>query len=291
MGADRPRLNDEEFEGLRALVLERTGLRIRRHKRPLVESRLARRLDALGVEHFAEYRRRLVTEDADGVELSHLINAATTNSTHFFREQHHLEYLAATWLPARMARARRDVPSTLRIWSAGCSTGEEPYSIATTLLDALPATPAVDVKILASDIDTDVLATAKAAIYPSEDLAGRSPAFLARHFLRGTGRYDGFVRVRPEVAALVSFRRINLLDTTWPVYTRFDVIFCRNVLIYFDVAMRTAVLRRFRGLLKDDGVLILGYSESVQDASLGLKHVGRTIYLPSATPRPSASRA
>jgi chemotaxis protein methyltransferase CheR len=271
-------ISKREFELFRDLVRAHTGIALSAYKRPLLQARLGRRLRALGLATFTEYHRHL-TEDESGQELVRFINAITTNKTDFFREAHHFDYLRKVWVPARRAAAAPTGQRTIRIWSAACSTGEEPYSIAITLLDALgPGAAGWDVKILASDIDTDVLDRAAAGVYPLEQTAPVPPDILARHFLRGTGHHAGTVRVRPALRDLVAFRRINFLDDPWPIRTRFDVVFCRNALIYFDRGMQQRLLRRLAGSLKDDGLLILGHSESAHGLLDGVQHLGNTIY-------------
>jgi chemotaxis protein methyltransferase CheR len=271
-------LTDREFEAFRALVHTHTGISLSPHKRQLLQARLGRRLRALGLTSFAGYRRHLTERDPTGTELGYFINAITTNKTDFFREAHHFRYLAEQWIPAVKARAARTGDRTIRIWSAGCSSGEEPYTIAMTVRDALGLMTGWDVRILASDLDTDVLARAEAGIYSTEQVAPIPPALLARHFLRGRGANAGRVRARPELRALVSFRRINFMDARWPIRSGLDVVFCRNVLIYFDRPTQQRILERFLQLLKPDGLLVLGHSESVHGLLTRVQHLGNTMY-------------
>jgi chemotaxis protein methyltransferase CheR len=252
-----------------------------------VRARLARRLQELGLTTFAEYHTRLLADDTGG-ELTRFINAMTTNKTEFFREAHHFDYLRTRWLPAR-GPCRRAADRHIRVWSAGCSTGEEAYTLAITLLDALDGRDAWDLRILASDIDTEVLAHAAEAIYPMEQVAPVPNAMIPRYFLRGTGTQEGFVRVKPAVQSLVTFRRINFIEEPWPIRTRFDVIFCRNVLIYFDRPTQQRILSRLVLQLKDDGLLFLGHSESVLGFD-GLAPVGPTVYR-RTTPASSSAAA
>ena len=267
-------LSDKEFEIFRALVYEHTGISLSESKRPLLQARLTRRLRALGLATFSEYHRVLTERDSSGDELGRFVNAITTNKTDFFREPHHFRHLAEEWVPAAKARAANSGARAIRIWSAGCSTGEEPYSIAMTIREALGTAAGWDVKILASDLDTDVLARAEAGVYSVEQAAPVPQAMLRRHFLRGRGADAGHVRVRPELRSLITFRRINFLDARWPIRGQLDIIFCRNVIIYFDRPTKQRVLERFLGLLKDDGLLILGHSESVHGLLDGVKHLG-----------------
>jgi chemotaxis protein methyltransferase CheR len=272
-------LSDREFQLFRTLIATHSGIAFGPHKRALLQARLGRRLRTLGLATFADYHRLLIEGDPQGEELVRFINAVTTNKTQFYREPHHFAYLAERWAPAVVSRASRGGERAVRIWSAGCSTGEEPYTIAMTLADALPHAGGWSVRILASDIDTDVLKRAAAGIYSIDAAGAIPPAALKRHFLRGTGTTGrGLMRVRPAVQSLVTFRRINLLEASWPVGASFDVIFCRNVLIYFDRPTQQHVLERLAKCLKDDGVLVLGHSEGILGMMNGLRHVGHTIY-------------
>jgi chemotaxis protein methyltransferase CheR len=272
-------MSDEEFELLRRHVYEHAGIALGPHKREMLKARLARRVRALGLSTFAAYYRHLRENDSDGNEHVRFVNAVTTNVTSFFREQHHFRYLTEQWLPRVRAEALRQGRRVLRIWSAGCSTGEEPYSIALCVHEALgPAAAAWDLRILASDIDTDVLRRAAEGVYPADRVAETLGPRLSRYFLRGTGSNEGFVRVRPELQALVTFRHINLMADSWPIHTQFDAIFCRNVLIYFDRGQQRRLVGRLRGLLREDGLLFLGHSESLHGQEAGLQHIANTIY-------------
>lgn len=272
-------LADREFHLLRRLVQEHTGIALGPHKREMLRARLSRRLRALRLPGFPEYCRLLQGPESAAAELPQFVNAVTTNVTGFFREAHHFRHMTEVWLPEVRDRAANDGQRRLRIWSAGCSTGEEPYSIALTLLDHLGAAlPRWDVRILASDIDTDALARAAAGVYPAERAAGVPPSLLPRGFLRGTGDWAGKLRVRPEVQEMVAFRHINLMDEPWPIRTRFDAIFCRNVLIYFDRPSQRRLLDGLFAFLRPDGLLFLGHSESLHGLLTGMKHIRNTIY-------------
>ena len=273
-----PDLSGSEFEVFRALIVARTGIALGPHKRALLQVRLGSRLRALGLASFGNYRRRLVEQDPEGDELARLVNAVTTNKTEFYREARHFTYLAQQWVPEALERAARDGQRIIRIWSAGCSSGEEPYTIAMTLADALPQAAGWSLRILASDINTEVLSRATAGIYRFEDVRPIPRAVLRRHFLRGRGTQVGLVRIRPELRRLVRFRSINLIEDGWPIETPFDLIFCRNVLIYFDQPTQQRVLERLVGCLKEGGRLVLGHSEGVHGMVSGLRPTGSTIY-------------
>ena len=258
----------DDFSRIRALILRRAGISLAPGKRDMVYSRLARRLRARGLDSFAAYLRLL--EGGEPQELEAFINALTTNMTSFFREPHHFQILAE-----RLAQLPKNRPAS--IWTCASSTGEEPYSIAMTALDALrnsaPAT-----RILATDIDTNVLATARQGIYPLEQLHKLPPERMKRHFLRGEGKNEGFARVSDELRRLVSFRQLNLLDDSWPMRGRFDVIFCRNVMIYFDKETQHAILKKLAAYLHPDGLLFVGHSESFHGASDLFRICGNTVY-------------
>ncbi|HWK75243.1 MAG TPA: protein-glutamate O-methyltransferase [Povalibacter sp.] len=268
-----PILGDKEFDFIRHVIGENAGIVLGPNKRQLVQGRLARRLRELGLPSYEAYCDHV--RDSGPEELVGLINALTTNVTSFFRENHHFEALAAYMLPEAMQRnqqARR-----LRIWSAGCSTGEEPYCIAMTLAEALPASSRWDAKILATDIDSDVVAFAQQGMYPLDRLAAVPQEQLRRAFRKGVGTNHGQALVRPDIARLVSFRTLNLLHN-WPMSGPFDVIFCRNVMIYFDQPTREKLVARFASMLAPDGYLCLGHSESIHAGSAPFRLVGKTIY-------------
>lgn len=274
----RSDLSDREFETFSGLIVTSTGITLGPHKRALLQARLGGRLRSLGLTTFSDYRRVLDEQGPTSEEFVRFVNAVTTTKTAFFREARHCAYLAERWVPQTLGKATAGGQRIIRIWSAACSTGEEPYTIALTLTDALKGATGWDVRILASDINTDVLEHAAAGIYDLEDVRPIPPAVVRRHFLRGRGASTGLVRLRPALRGLVTFRRINLVEEGWPIRTRFDVIFCRNVLIYFDRPTQQRVLGRLLGFLKDGGILILGHSEGVHGTVSGLRHISGTIY-------------
>ena len=237
----------------------------------MVYSRLARRLRSLRLRSFADYFSYLEQHEE---EWQQFINALTTNLTAFFRENHHFEMLAAH--VRKHAHERRP----LRIWCSASSTGEEPYSLAMTMIEALGSfAPAVE--IIASDIDTGVLTIARTGIYPEDRIEQLEPARKKSFFLRGKGAQRGKVRVRPELQALVEFRQINLLDGNWGIEPGLDVIFCRNVMIYFDKATQNKILERMVHLLRPDGLFFAGHSESFVQATHLVKLIERTVYRPA----------
>jgi chemotaxis protein methyltransferase CheR len=272
-------MTDAEFALLRALMYEQSGIHLKDAKRELLKGRLAKRLRHYGYGSFAQYYDHLKNQDAQGIELQEMINAVTTHKTAFFRESHHFDCLRERFLiPARQAAAEGRRPS-IRIWSAGCSSGEEPYSIAITVATNLDRINTWDVKILGSDIDTDVLEKARTAIYPRESVNDLPLDLLRRNFLSGRGEHAGFVQLKPEIRNLVKFGRVNLLEEPWPFRGKFDVIFCRNVMIYFDRDVQRYVLEKFAKYLKPGGLFFAGHSENLFWIGDSFQPIGGTVYL------------
>jgi len=267
------RLRKAEFERLRELVREHTGIAVSEGKRELIYGRLARRLRALKLENFSDYIA--VLERGDAAELQEFTNAVTTNLTSFFREPHHFDYLAREFLP-RLVRnaggARR-----LRIWCCAASTGEEPYSIAMVLREAQAALAGWDVKLLATDVDSAALAAGAAGIFAADRVLGLNPARVARFFEKGTGSQAGKVRAADELRQLVTFRQLNLMHE-WPMSGPFDAVFCRNVIIYFDKPTQRTLFERMATLQRGDDLLFLGHSENLYRVSERYELIGRTIY-------------
>jgi chemotaxis protein methyltransferase CheR len=272
-GTFGPILADAEFEFIRHVIGENAGIVLGPNKRQLVQGRLGRRLRELGLPSYEAYCNHVRNSGPE--ELVGLINALTTNVTAFFRENHHFEALGAYMIPEALQRNQQS--RRLRIWSAGCSTGEEPYCIAMVASAAMPSAARWDLKILATDIDSDVVAAAQAGIYPMDRLTSVPQAQLHRCFRKGTGANAGHALVQPDIARLVSFRTLNLLQQ-WPMSGPFDIIFCRNVMIYFDQPTRERLVSRFAALLAPDGYLCLGHSESIHATAGPFRLVGKTIY-------------
>ena len=259
--------SNADFERVRALIYKHAGISLSPVKQDMVYSRLARRLRARGDKTFAEYLDRAEREPA---EWETFVNSLTTNLTSFFREAHHFDILAER-LKKHAGR------SPVRIWCSAASTGEEPYSLAITACEAFNSmTPPVE--IVATDIDTNVLTTAKGGVYGMDRVERLSRERMQRFFLKGTGTQAGFARVRPELQRLIEFKRINLLDRNWALQGPFDIMFCRNVMIYFDKPTQYDILKRFVPLLKQDGLLFAGHSESFLHAADIFRSLGRTVY-------------
>ena len=265
-------LQDSDFRQIVKLVMDTAGIVLSDKKRAFVLGRLGRRLRILGLSDFAEYCRLLESPKGD-TERHNLINAITTNHTSFFRESHHFDYLAKTILPA-LDEARGNRPGRLRIWSAGCSTGEEPYTIAMTLRGYQPSLAGWDVKVLATDLDTNVVAHAAAGAYDPERLESIPAAYRKRYV---TERPDGHALMNDELRSLIMFAPLNLLES-WPMSGPFDVIFCRNVVIYFDKPTQCRLFDRYANMLKPDGWLFVGHSENLLNLTDRFRLVGNTVY-------------
>jgi chemotaxis protein methyltransferase CheR len=263
---------NEDFEALRRLVKSLTGINLSDQKRELIYGRLSRRLRALRLKSFREYRELLAVSHE---ELIHLSNAITTNLTSFFRERHHFDYLREEVLEPLAAdpHASRRV----RIWSAGCSTGEEPYSIAMSVIETLPDLGRWDIRILATDLDSDVLGRARAGIYGAERVRSVDPKRLVRFFTELRDGTGVAYRIAPEVSALVTFKQLNLIDK-WPMKGPLDVVFLRNTVIYFDKDTQREIFGRIAALQRPGDRLLLGHSESLFQVSTDYGLVGRTVY-------------
>lgn len=270
---------DEDFEFIRALVYRHAGISLSPAKRELVYARLIRRLRALGLASFSQYCALLRQQDGGGEELDHCINAITTNLTAFFREAYHFEFLKNTVVPELLERAKKSGGTRrVRIWSAGCSSGEEPYSIAMTLLPYFSSTD-WDCRILATDLDSDTLAIGEQGIYPADRITGLSEEQLKRYFeaVHVDGQRSVCYKVRQEVRAMVHFRRLNLMGE-WPMKGPFDIIFCRNVVIYFDKPTQRRLFGRYADIMRDGGYLFIGHAESLFDVCNRFKFIAHTIY-------------
>jgi chemotaxis protein methyltransferase CheR len=270
------RITDTEFRQLRALIYTHTGIALTDHKRALVCARLAKRLRYHRFRTFTEYYQLLTERDPEGVELVEMINCITTNKTDFFRESHHFDFLKSRVIPEQR-ELTRGAARKLRIWSAGTSTGEEAYSVAMTLRDTLPPEEMWDAKVLATDIDTRVLEHGERGVYSAEQASTIPKAALQRYFYQGFGDNAGYVKVKPVIRDLITFRRLNLMEE-WPMRGPFDVIFCRNVVIYFDRETQRRLVQRLIHLLRPGGYLFLGHSESLLGGDSAVSHIGQSIY-------------
>ncbi|WIT11708.1 chemotaxis protein CheR [Paucibacter sediminis] len=258
-----------DFDRVRQLIYQHAGISLHDGKHAMVYSRLSRRLRDTGHRSFGEYLQWL--EQASGPqgeqEWQEFVNCLTTNLTSFFREEHHFHCLADD------LKAVNTKP--VRIWCCAASTGEEPYSIAMTCAESLGS--GSQVQIVASDIDTNVLNTARRGVY-SADSRGLSPARLKNFFMRGTGANDGRIRVKPELARCIEFRTLNLMHTQWSLGDPFHMVFCRNVMIYFDAPTQRKVLERIHKVMRPHGLLFVGHSENFTESKDLFRLRGKTIY-------------
>ncbi len=259
---------EQDFQRVRKLIYDHAGINLSDGKKDMVYSRLGRRLRATGLGSFREYLGLLETNDE--VEWEAFVNSLTTNLTAFFREPHHFPLLAE-----HLNKVRHRKP--IDLWCSAASTGEEPYTMAMTVVDAFGSfTPPVH--ILATDLDTNVLKKAQSGIYPLDRVEKLSPDVLKRFFLKGTGKNAGYVQVRKELRDMITFRQLNLLDAKYPIHGPFEAIFCRNVMIYFDKPTQYKILQKFVPLMHSDALLFAGHSESFQHAA-DLFHIrGKTVY-------------
>ncbi len=261
----------DDFDYLRKIVTDTTGIISDEDKYTMYYSRLARRLRKLGLKNFTEYRNYL--RDNQESESIELVNSVTTNLTSFFRENHHFEFLKKTVVDQIKKKGNRKI----RIWSAGCSTGEEPYSIAVTLAQAIPDFKSWDIKIYATDIDSNVVNKAAAGVYDNSRVEGIDPFVLKRYFKKGKDSNEGFVKVSSDLINMITFKQLNLLHN-WPISEAMDCIFCRNVVIYFDKPTKNKLVDRYAEKLVDDGYLFMGHSESLFKSTEKFKLLGQTIY-------------
>jgi chemotaxis protein methyltransferase CheR len=260
---------DADFQRVRSMIRARAGIDLGPNKVSMVYSRLSRRLREIGMTDFTAYLDALA-RDARNDEWQQFVNALTTNLTAFFREAYHFPVLA------EFLRGRAQPGRPLRVWCAASSTGEEPWSLAMTAIEALGESPPV--RIFASDIDTRVLEQARRGVYPLAAVEALDPQRRRRFFPRGTGPNEGFARVRPELSRLVEFGRVNLVEDGWPMRERFDVVFCRNVMIYFDKSTQRAVLERLHRAVEPGGLLFVGHSENFSGNRDLFALRGKTVY-------------
>jgi chemotaxis protein methyltransferase CheR len=267
------RFTEKDFNKLRKIANAHTGIIVTDDKYDMYYSRLVKRLRKLGLKSFSEYVDYL--DRNQDTEFTPFIDSITTNLTSFFRENHHFDYIKSNIVPDLLGR--NDMGRELRVWSAGCSTGEEPYTIAMTLHEVMDGKTHVKPKITATDIDTTVLNKAASGIYDLARLEGLPNSIKRRWFFKGKGDKAGLVKVSPELRGSIDFRQLNLISQ-WSIREKYHIIFCRNVVIYFDRPTKTKLLNRFADQLEPGGYMILGHSESLQGLSDRFETVGKTIY-------------
>ena len=261
----------EEFEQFRALIYQECGISLNESKKTLLVSRLSKRLRTLELDSFQAYYD-LVSGQTESDEFTLLLDLVSTNKTDFFREPKHFDFLREQILPTLQSTR------SVRIWSSASSSGEEAYTIAMTLYDSVPDPDRWDFQILASDISTRVLARAASGVYEDERVRDLPADLVERHFLKGKGAQAGMIKVKPHLSQMVRFRRINLMDDTFPIKSPLDLIFCRNVMIYFDRPTQAQLVEKFHRYLKPCGYLFIGHSESLQRLDQPFTSIAPTIY-------------
>ncbi|MCX8118310.1 MAG: protein-glutamate O-methyltransferase CheR [Desulfobacterota bacterium] len=268
-------LSDREFELLSRLIYTQCGIHLTAAKKELVKARLGKRIRNGPFRTFQEYYQ-FVLNDETGEELTRLLDSITTNFTFFFREKGHFDYLREVilpeWVSQKKGRGRK-----IRIWSAACSSGEEPYSIAMTLLEGIENPPAWEISVLGTDLSTRALKTAEAGIFPKERLQPVPPPLIKKYFLKGEDQWKDFVKVKEEVRRLVQFKRLNLMEP-FQFAEPFDCIFCRNVMIYFDKKIQAELVNRLYECLERGGFLLIGHSESLTGIVHPFRYIRPAIY-------------
>jgi len=265
-------LSDSDFNKLRDIIYKEAGIKLGDVKKILMQSRLIKRLRDLKLDNFTEYYDYLLANYE--IEKINFINSITTNKTDFFRENDHFEFMKSKILPDFEKKKEKE----LRIWSAGCSTGEEPYTIAITLFEYFNGKVPPEFLILATDIDTQVLDRAQDGNYSADHLAEVDPKYLKNYFIHNETEKGEFYKVKDQLKQSVYFRRLNLLQDEYPMKKKFDIIFCRNVIIYFDRETQKKLFEKYHSFLKDDGYLLIGHSENITSITDKFSLAGRTIY-------------
>jgi len=266
-------LSDEEFEKLRDLVYKISGISLANTKKELVISRFSKRVKALKLNSFSDYYELLVSPGGFS-EVQNFINSITTNKTDFFRESHHFDFIVSTFIPQIVAAGK----PVVRIWSAACSTGEEPYTIAMVMSKYLCEPHGIPVKILATDIDTNVLKTAARGVYDSHAIGQVPEKYLKRYFLRGKDDNFGLYKIKEEIRKMVTFKQLNFIAPEYPITSTFDIIFCRNVIIYFSPETKKMVVGKLFRYLNEGGYIMMGHSETLFNMIEGLVYLKNTVY-------------
>lgn len=271
-------MNDREFKRFSAIVYENAGIKLPPAKKIMLEARLQKRLKALGIGSFEEYGDYVCSSVGHDNEMVHMIDVVTTNKTDFFREPAHFEFLVKTAIPTILKTTKGAGRNQLRIWSAGCSSGEEPYTLAMVLAEYALINPDFTFSILASDICTEILHMAKTAIYPEERADIIAMNLKKKYLLKSKNRELGLVRICPQLRSMVKFRRINFMDNSFGINEKMDIIFCRNVVIYFDKQTQQNLMKKFYDQLKPGGYLFIGHSETLSGLDVKFNSVASTVY-------------
>lgn len=275
------KMKDKDFKLFSSFIYDQVGIQLPPTKRTMLEARLQKRLKVLNIAGFEEYGQFVFSALGQQSELVHLIDVVTTNKTDFFREPGHFAFLTEKALPTILDRPNHSPAKPVRIWSAGCSSGEEPYTLAMVLSEFAEEQRALRFSILASDISTRILDTARKAIYPEERTDDIAMHIKKKYLLRSRDRQRGLIRICPELRATVAFKRINFMDNDFGLSEKMDIIFCRNVVIYFDKPTQQNLMRKFHRQLRPGGYLFLGHSETLNGIDVDFKAVGSTVYVKS----------
>ena len=273
----QPSLSDREFNQLRELVFRHTSISLGENKRELVRTRIGKILRRRTMSSYGEYCEFMNSDAVSPEDIEELANAISTNLTSFFRENAHFVFLTEKGIPAMLA-AKQNGVRRLRAWSAGCSTGEEAYTMGITFLEKIPGLATWDFRILATDLDTNVLRKAQGGVYEMRQVEAVPPLLRQKYFQQGTGENKGLYKVKESLRRLITFKRLNLMDP-YPFRGPFDVIFCRNVMIYFDKPTQTRIIQRYYDLLGPGGYLFVGHSESLTGIDHRFQYVQPTVYM------------
>jgi chemotaxis protein methyltransferase CheR len=271
-------LSNKEFELFRKLIYKSCGIHLTSSKKELVKARLSKRLTKTGINSFEQYYKFVVRHDKSGNELVHLLDSISTNKTDFFREKRHFDFLNTKLLPELIKKKEKAKNKTIRIWCAASSSGEEPYTLAITILNHINPNDGWNIKILATDISTKILQKAIKGIYAKETLKGISPAIVSAHFKRVVVDKSNCFQVKNHLKKLITFRRFNLMSPKFPFRNPFDFIFCRNVMIYFDIETQHGLISKFYECLPKDGYLFIGHSETLAKRTHGFKYIEPAVY-------------
>jgi chemotaxis protein methyltransferase CheR len=271
-------LSDKEFELFRGLIYKTSGINLTSSKKELVKARLSKRLTKTGIGSFEQYYKFVTKHDKNGEELVHLLDSISTNKTDFFREGKHFDFLNTKLLPDLIQKKEKGGNKTIRVWCAASSSGEEPYTLAITILNHINPNDGWNIKILATDISTKILQRAIKGIYTKDSLKGISPAIVSAHFTHVVIDNANYFKVKDHLKKIITFRRFNLITSNFPFRNPFDFIFCRNVMIYFDTETQHKLILKFYNCLPKDGYLFIGHSETLARKTHGFKYTQPAVY-------------
>ncbi|MCF6149811.1 MAG: protein-glutamate O-methyltransferase [Candidatus Kuenenia sp.] len=271
-------LTDQEFALFQQLIYNESGINLSPAKKELLKSRLVKRLRTLSLKSFKEYYKYVTEGDTTGKEMIHMIDCISTNLTEFFREIAHFNFLSGKLLPALLEKKRKNKEKRIRVWSAGCSSGEEPYSLSMILNEHIGQINTWDVKILATDLSTRVLEKAKQGLYHKDRLKNINAQLLHTYFRKGGSHFEDYYQTTDVLKKIIVFRRFNLMEKTFPFKGQFDFIFCRNVMIYFNKQTQSELISKFHKHLAPEGHLFIGHSESLAGTNSKFKYVIPTVY-------------